>query len=690
LTEKAKSKTDMRHSILVMFFFMVCSCKQDFSPDVRRTLRLAGENRQELEKVLEHYSQNKVDSLKLRAAHFLIRNMPGHYSVISRQLDEFDSAFFDSLSLIEEIDYKYNDYEIIEKIKQVPVEKIWQNMIDRYGDPSTFHTSKSFDHQTISAKLLIENIDYAFEAWRLPWSHHLTFDQFCEYVLPYRFADEPLESWRPYFMEQYKWLLDSLKDKSDPVEACTLINKDIASWFLPRGGVIYKRHPRGFSPSQLVRCKISFCIQQAAVASFAMRAIGLAVAHNPIPHWGNRSMGHDFSSVLSREGKFVDFLGADLPPGKNEIKNKVPKIYRETFSFKTISSEDKKNESLLYFDRSRYIDVTSHFIPTSQVILNLSKKIPSNIKVIYLCIFDNKNWIPVEYSRLKGDKVQFNAMGVDIVYLPVYYFNGNQVPAEGPFLLSIDGATRDFLPNSQITQNIKLYRKYPLARRFIEYDNHMIGGKFQGANNPDFSDAIDLYIITSTPVTYFKSYPVNREKFRYLRYLFPPVSLDSAKGNVAELGFKGLDEHGHEIKLTGKYIGSPEITEENLKILFDNDLDNYITINIADNNIKDLPDEMIIIPYKKELWVGLDLMKPREITQISFCPRNDTNNIYEDCVYELFYWDDKWISLGRNPPKNDCLTYTNVSGNSLLLLHNHSGGKEERIFTYENGQQVWW
>lgn len=32
----------------------------------------------------------------------------------------------------------------------------------------------------------------------------------------------------------------------------------------------------------------------------------------------------------------------------------------------------------------------------------------------------------------------------------------------------------------------------------------------------------------------------------------------------------------------------------------------------------------------------------------------------------------------------------NVPTNALLLLRNHTKGKEERIFTYENGEQVWW
>jgi hypothetical protein len=51
-----------------------------YSPEVNSILFMAGDNRLELEKVLKHYSKNPEDSLKLRAAEFLIVNMPGKYS----------------------------------------------------------------------------------------------------------------------------------------------------------------------------------------------------------------------------------------------------------------------------------------------------------------------------------------------------------------------------------------------------------------------------------------------------------------------------------------------------------------------------------------------------------------------------------------------------------------------------------
>jgi hypothetical protein len=39
---------------------------------------------------------------------------------------------------------------------------------------------------------------------------------------------------------------------------------------------------------------------------------------------------------------------------------------------------------------------------------------------------------------------------------------------------------------------------------------------------------------------------------------------------------------------------------------------------------------------------------------------------------------------------SDVLLYENAPLNGLFLLRNLTIGVEERIFTYENGKQVWW
>ena len=69
---------------------------------------------------------------------------------------------------------------------------------------------------------------------------------------------------------------------------------------------------------------------------------------------------------------------------------------------------------------------------------------------------------------------------------------------------------------------------------------------------------------------------------------------------------------------------------------------------------------------------------------------HDSNEVVPGDDYELFYWNDEWCSLGRKTAGHDTLVYVEVPKNALLWLHNHTQGKEERIFTYESGKQIWW
>jgi hypothetical protein len=45
---------------------------------------------------------------------------------------------------------------------------------------------------------------------------------------------------------------------------------------------------------------------------------------------------------------------------------------------------------------------------------------------------------------------------------------------------------------------------------------------------------------------------------------------------------------------------------------------------------------------------------------------------------------------GRKLAVDNKLHYDDVPKGALLWLKNHTQGKEERIFTYEDGKQVWW
>jgi hypothetical protein len=58
--------------------------------------------------------------------------------------------------------------------------------------------------------------------------------------------------------------------------------------------------------------------------------------------------------------------------------------------------------------------------------------------------------------------------------------------------------------------------------------------------------------------------------------------------------------------------------------------------------------------------------------------------------YELFFWDDEWISAGKAVASEEPLEFAGFPADALYWLAAEESRKEERIFTYEDGNQVWW
>ena len=80
--------------VLVPVLLLSCTDKKtEEAIQLEKALIFAGDNRVELEKVLYHYNQCVADSLKYKAAHFLIRNMPDYYSYYSPENDSIKDLY---------------------------------------------------------------------------------------------------------------------------------------------------------------------------------------------------------------------------------------------------------------------------------------------------------------------------------------------------------------------------------------------------------------------------------------------------------------------------------------------------------------------------------------------------------------------------------------------------------------------
>ncbi|MCY6364905.1 hypothetical protein OXV70_14685 [Bacteroides ovatus] len=110
----------MKKLILFLVLGVLLSCQSTDNRRLEKTLDLAQSNRGELEKVIQYYSQNEADSLKLKAARFLIMNMPGHYSFIGRNYENYCKAsekiIFSKTSMNKKVD------KLNKLIRQYPAE----------------------------------------------------------------------------------------------------------------------------------------------------------------------------------------------------------------------------------------------------------------------------------------------------------------------------------------------------------------------------------------------------------------------------------------------------------------------------------------------------------------------------------------------------------------------------------------
>jgi hypothetical protein len=391
----------------------------------------ADSNKAELEKVIAHYRESG-DTLKLQAAYYLIGNMDGHSYMV---FGLYDSA---------KVEYPFD-------VMAYPNLDSLQISFDSLASahPSLDFGKKQLteDLRVITADFLIKHIDEAFMAWRdLPWAKSLSYTDFCEYVLPYRGSNEPLEDWRQYFLDKYADLPSKMKDPSDRIEATKLINIDIKSYFTFDSRYYY--HPTDQGLSEMLKNHLGRCEDMTNLAIYAMRANGLAVTSDYTPYWANSGNNHAWNSILLADGRVVPFMGAEAEPGEYHLWNKLAKVYRKMYSQQPqnlIFQPRKQKKVPAWLAGKSYIDVTSDYVATSDVTINLTEKAPDSVDIAYLCVFNDGAWRPIHWGRIDGKKVTFNAMGRDIAYLPVYFVKEDSItPAGNPFILTATGEINEF------------------------------------------------------------------------------------------------------------------------------------------------------------------------------------------------------------------------------------------------------
>ena len=656
--------------LILLFAFMGGQLVESLSKDekitsVEASLRSSGVNRKELEKVLHHYQKNPADSLKYKAACFLIENMPFYTYSYGEQLENYKSY-----------------YTWLKKSKSKTPQQVVDSIKKIYGPMK--EPSKKRDIMEIDSAYLCRNIDWAFKVWQeQPWGKNISFETFCEYILPYRIGDEPLSYWRETYYEKYNSLLDSLRmsdslDIEDPVVAANyLISK------LPDKSYYYTSvtpYPFGHIGPEYVQYLSGTCREVTDFAVYLFRALGIPCAIDFVPARSYINAGHFWLTTWNKDGEeyMTDFPQKLRPVRKNWWYrwDDSSKVYRYTFSVNRGLYEQmaKYGEEVYPFWRlPKFTDVTYgygyNFKKELVIPLDKQYKTKRNGKIAYLCVSARDRWTPVDWTVYDAGHLAFQYVRKGSFMRVATYENGELCFLTDPFYADKQNDEIHYYPVGKERQDVVLYAKcnIEIENRFR---NKMIGGVFEGSNHPDFLEKDTLFIIQGKPNrlnTTVKSW--SDKEYRYLRYFGP------AKGfcNISEVAFY---EKNDTIALSGKIIGTPGCSQHD---------GTHEYTNVFDGKTWTSFD------YFKPTggWAGLDLGRKVRVDRIVYTPRNRDNYVRPDDVYELFYCDRDWKSAGKIKAAADSLVFRDIPVNTLLLLRNHTRGLDERIFIYENGSQLW-
>jgi hypothetical protein len=675
-------------NIPILLIGLLYSCVNKVEPSLATVLERAGGNKNELLKVLKYYSE-KSDSLKLKAAYFLLENIDGMRTLDTNSVQP-NEIYFNHLSTIDAPSSRMFAIgaKTIDSIAVTSKDPLAQLNVSYYNEL-----------ENVSSQFLIRNIDSAFYVWQnMPWARNVSFSDFCEYILPYRCTNTYSDNIRSFFLNRYRFLPDSIKNSDDMYKVGKYIIDDVNSWFAESADFL-PRYPflAPIKFSNLLRGRIGACNDANSVRVAALRAMGIAAGFDQIPNWGNNNLPHfwykiintkndtikkritnanvDLSTqdIISASSYDVSFLKGTPSYVQVNYNRTVPKVYRLSFSKQKGSIAQMAGHTTIppYFRNSYLKDVTTDYLETTNVKVRLDKQSDSQ-KFAYLCVFDNERWQPVAWSSIKSQSASFRDMGKNIVYLPAYYKDDNMIPAGNPFLLTLNGKVETIVSNQEF-ESVKLFTKYPVRTYVLRWESSMVGGRFQIANKPDFSDSLTIHTIRALPFYEAQFNLRNAKPSRYIIYKFEGLK----NAYCSEFQFYGLTKSGAEIKLSGSPIGNlgeyPHIREK----LFDN-----LTYNAykADMTLS-------------EKYVGLDLGQGNSavLTKVHYFPYTDDNAVKANETYELFYWNNEWKSLGSNiARKGKFVEFRNVPKGALLLLKNKNGGVQQRIFLFKNQQQIFW
>lgn len=658
--------------VSILILLMACTGTKSDLYDLSSALQLAGNNRVELEKVLSYYGQKPKDSLKYKAACFLIKNMP-YYSYYEGELLEQYLSYFKLLR-----EHRFSD---------IHPEQLADSVLQRYGHFTCDSLVKKEDIQTVDSAYLCNNIEWAFKVWEeQPWGKNVSFNDFCEYILPYRIGDEKLTYWREEYYLKYNELLDPLREPDaqgadDPINAVFLLMQHIAK----HEDIYFTTSAPADMPhvgSKTAQYKSGSCKELTDYVVYTCRALGIPCHIDFTPIRGTDNVGHFWISFYDKKRQLYsqDFPGAVGNVSQNGIMDDPKtKVYRHTFSCnESMRDEMSKLAPSVpdLFEKPMFIDITPSY---SEYIIakwdfpvsHLYPRKRGRHRIAYLCTSQHLSWAPVAWTSFETSRLAFTNIQKGDVMRIATWEQGQLRFWSDPFRIDPYSNEVVFYSAKDSLHDITLFSKFEVWSEDL-FRKRMLGGVVEGSNDTEFIEKDTLYVINNVPERLnIRANSKSNKKYRYVRYYGPRDGFC----NVSEVVF--LEAPNDTVPLKGKIIGTSGSFDPNKPQEYTNAFDGKTWTSFN---------------YKEGYggWAGLDLGMPKNVSQIVFTHRNHDNYIRPGDVFELFCYNGEWKSFGLVNSVSDSLVYKDVPRDALLYLENRSRGKQQRIFTIETEKQRFW
>ncbi|MBP5366169.1 MAG: hypothetical protein J6Y82_09655 [Bacteroidales bacterium] len=368
-------------------------------------LELAGSNRYQMERVLRHF-QNEPQ--KLSAAEFLICNMPAHHNT--------------------------------------------------YG-----YENAQSDAQTITASFIIDVVDKTFWQWKnCQWAQHLTFDEYLEWILPYKVAEtQQLDLWRDTLSAFLSNLINRTPHDDDEYNTATKVTEVVRTALREKYGYLIDDNGRSSLTSikDLQKLKPSTTGYYSQLLVMACRSVGVPSVLDESALGGRIPT----TMTIDKEYKTATLWPVILSskgieePIANDISNeesygffpydKCPKVYRNTFAINPERWEYTKNTKSPFSINLCKIDVTDKYFLSSDLIIKIDEKLAQQLTDQYVFIaaevygndVKHNDWIIVDFGVMKNNNAFFNKMGRDINYMVLGCIGKKLIPICEPFSLHKNG-----------------------------------------------------------------------------------------------------------------------------------------------------------------------------------------------------------------------------------------------------------